>query len=205
MNEISDKLKDDKDLHASIQKASLGPDADLGRLLDSFGAVLSELADRNAGDAVRRDASVSDQAQETILTTRDHVSEYRGHSTAEYRGWLNHLFHTRLISGFRRLRGAEYRHQMAEKNQVDPSTLADSQLPPSVFEAAREDSQYLLQLLQQLPNESQNLIRLRYIENLPFEIISKQTGVPIASLWQQFQEAIAFLHQHVSSRANPLC
>lgn len=198
VNERLVGVNDDRDLKGLIDKARSGSSSELGRLLDFFRPALTEQADCSLGDPIRRRFSVSDLVQDTLLTACEQFSAFRGNTSAEFRDWLNQIFHSRLIDGFRRHQGAERRRQSSEDHQTDLEGLADSQLSPSAIAAVRDDAQNLLRVMQQLPEESQKLIRMRYLENLSFETISQQTGVPLATVWRRFQEATNALHQQLT-------
>jgi RNA polymerase sigma-70 factor (ECF subfamily) len=187
----------DSGIQALLNVASSGSSQDLGRLLECFRPALMELAELNLSEQLRRRMSLSDLVQDTMLAACHGFHEFRGGTSGELREWLYRVFYSRLIDGFRRHEKAERRRQTLEDHTADTGVIADCGETPSAVVSLQEEAMQLLNSLQQLPEDAQRLISMRYLENKSFESISESTGVPLATVWRKFQSAVQQLHDQL--------
>lgn len=181
-------------LNELLDAARQGSSSELGRLLDSFRPALTQMAEEKLGQRIRRRMSMSDLVQDTMLTAAKQFADFRGASPVEFQRWLHELFHSRLVDGLRRHQQAEKRRQNLELEQISLSGLKDSGETPSALASLNEDARRLLEALQVLPEDSQQIIRMRYLEDCTFEKIAADLNVSLSTVWRRFQEAAEMLH-----------
>jgi RNA polymerase sigma-70 factor, ECF subfamily len=186
--------QDNASLLSLMEEARRGFDAELGRLLESFRSALMKLAEEQIESQLQRRFSTSDLVQETMLTAALRFAAFRGSSTEEFRNWLWEVFHSRLIDGVRRHQLAERRRQSREEHAVQLSEICDESQSPSLQVLLREDAARLLRALATLEPSAQELIRMRYLEDLTFEEIAERRQQSLATVWRHFHAATAALH-----------
>ena len=161
----------------------------LGELLERFRPQLKSFADRSVGAKLRRRMSPSDLVQDTMLSATGQFHSFRGQSEAELKAWLMELIRSRLADGLRR-------HKFAERRRIDRevscsgSNIADASPTPVQLATARDDAQDLLNIIEQLSPESQQIVRLRYLENHSFESIAQTMGMSLTTVWRHWATAL---------------
>lgn len=125
----------------------------------------------NPGIAGRVDAS--DIVQDALLTASKRLSEYLQNPRMPFHAWLRHLARDRLADA--------YRHQLADKRDVareqaaapeqasslDPiANLRDAELTPAAALLRKEFADRFQQALEQLSEDSKEIIIMRHIEQL---------------------------------------
>jgi RNA polymerase sigma-70 factor (ECF subfamily) len=179
-----------------LEAARVGSEQELGSLLEVFEPELKRLADDEIGEQLQRRMSTSDLVQETLLTANQKFSGFRGTSAQEFRRWLLDVFHSRLVDGIRRHRIAECRTVTKEEpgrhcSQPDPT---DS---PSAVTSMHEEAGRLMLALDSLPAPLQDVVRMRYMNDMTFEAISESTGVSVATVWRRWEEAVLRLRSRL--------
>lgn len=179
-----------------LELAVSGSNNGLGDLLEYFRpAMLFEAEKMLHGDLKHR-MSASDVVQDTMLAARKQFESFRGQHPGEFQQWLLQLFHSRLVDGIRR-------HRLAERRRVDReedgslSTIADPHDSPSSIVSASEQAERLMSILQTLPPESREIVRLRYVENRSFEQIAQTLGTSVPTAWRRFQDVLHTLHRQL--------
>ena len=180
-------------LNELLDAARDGSSSQLGRLLDAFRPALTQIADAQLGQRIRRRFSKSDLVQDTMLTAAKQFVDFRGTSAAEFQNWLYGLLHSRLVDGLRRHQQSEKRRQDLEVEQTSLSSLEDLSETPSALASLNEDARRLMEALQILPEDSQQIIRMRYLEDCTFEDIAAELDVSLSTVWRRFQEAAEIL------------
>lgn len=172
-----------------LERARESSGSPLGDLLEYFRPHLESFADRSVGAKLRRRMSPSDLVQETMLSATGQFHSFRGQTELELQAWLIELMRSRLTDGLRR-------HVFAESRRIDRevpcsgSKIADASPTPVQLATARDDAQDLLNIIEQLSPESQQIVRMRYLENHNFELISKTMGMPLTTVWRHWASAL---------------
>jgi RNA polymerase sigma-70 factor (ECF subfamily) len=177
--------------------AKQGSRSGLGNLLEAFRPALIDMAEQKLGGRIRRRMSSSDLVQDTLLTAGNQFESFRGSSLPEFQQWLRELFHSRLIDGLRRHQIAEKRRQDSEDEYLSLSSLTSQNDTPSVLVSRQEEATRILEALENLSDEHQRVIQLRYIENLTFEAIAEHLNVSVATVWRRFHEAVESLQRRL--------
>lgn len=186
---------DEIEVSLLIEKSRAGSISSLGTLLEIFRPDLSKRAKSDLNAELQRRMSMSDLVQETMLTACCRFREFRGNTFLELEAWLIRILKTRLIDGIRRHQVAESRRQRQELPAAVLGEIADDGLSPSGLLMLQEEAVMLLEAVQKLPEESQQLIHMRYVENETFESIALKLNVPLSTVWRRFRESTLALHQ----------
>jgi RNA polymerase sigma-70 factor, ECF subfamily len=186
---------DEIEVSVLIEKSRAGSISSLGTLLEIFRPDLSVRAESDLNVEMRSRMSMSDLVQETMLTACSRFREFRGTTCQELEAWLIRILKSRLIDGIRRHQIAEIRRQGQEHKAVGLDEIADGGLSPSGLLILEEEAVLLLEAVRKLPEEFQQLIHMRYVENETFETIAMQLNVPLSTVWRRFRESTLALHQ----------
>lgn len=186
---------DETEVSRLIENSRAGSISSLGTLLEIFRPDLSKRAKSDLNAEMHRRMSLSDLVQETMLTACCRFREFRGSTFLELEAWLVRILRSRLIDGLRRHQVAESRRQGQEHHAAPLDEIADGGLSPSGLLMMQEEALKLLVAVQKLPEESQQLIHMRYVENETFESIAMKLNLPLSTVWRRFREATLTLHQ----------
>jgi len=186
-------------VEALIADARVGSDEQLGDLLQMFQPELTRLADEHIGAQLKRRMSTSDLVQETLLSANQQFSSFRGQSAQEFRCWLKDVFFSRLVDGIRRHRNAECRTVTREepgehRPQPDPGES------PSTLTSMNEEARRLLEALDDLPGELQDVVRMRYLDDMTFEAMAERSEVSVATVWRRWEDAVQRLRLNLKGR-----
>lgn len=137
----------------------------------------------------------SDLVQQSMAVAVEQLTDFRGSTVAEFRGWLRQI----LINQARLAR----RGYAAEKRDVRRETglagndsravvpeLADGQLTPATHALAGEDAERIRRLIDQLPEDYQSVIRLRNWEDLSFEAIAVRMNLSTSGAAKTWYRAL---------------
>ena len=167
-----------------IRQARTGTGESLGVLLGVYANYLRLLASTQLDAKLRTRVSPSDLVQETFCEAHRDFGQFRGHSESELLGWLRKI----LVHNLARM---VERHVLAAKRDVrrevslheigvamDQSALrleavlADGGASPSSHAQQREWAVALANKLAELPNDYQQVIKLRNLDCLAFHDVA---------------------------------
>jgi RNA polymerase sigma-70 factor (ECF subfamily) len=184
--------KSDSDITLLIGRARQETASKLGDLLEQFRPRLLKVAEKLVSSQMQRRMSTSDLVQETMMSASNQFSSFRGNSKDELHGWLLGILRSRLVDGLRRHRIAERRRQ-AQEISHDQANLIDVGLSPCEQAAVSEQALQLALALQELPEEQQQIVRMRYLEDRTFEEIAEMLGISISAVWRRWTDALETL------------
>jgi RNA polymerase sigma-70 factor (ECF subfamily) len=174
------KVRDDKRLLVDARAGS--PEA-LGQALEAHRRYLLLVAEKELAPDLRAKGGASDLVQDTFIEAQRDFGRFRGESGDEFRGWLRQILLHNLGAFARRYRDTDMRDVgrevgllagSSERGPVD-GLAAGSETPSDVM-IAQEQSLALRGVLDRLPADYRQVIRLRYDENLTFEQIGDEMG-----------------------------
>ncbi|MCC6512059.1 MAG: sigma-70 family RNA polymerase sigma factor, partial [Pirellulaceae bacterium] len=174
-----------REISELIDAARSGSGSKLGNLLEHFRPQLLKQAEKSVSRALRRRMSISDLVQDTMLTATTQFPAFRGQTEPELQRWLHEVLRSRLVDGMRRHRLAERRRMSREVSTSGSQLMDTSPTAPQQVQATQEAEDLLL-ALDQLPLESQQIVRLRYLDNLTFEAIAKSLDLSLSSVWRRW-------------------
>jgi len=135
-----------------------------------------------------------DLVQEAYLRAFEHYDSFRGDSA---RAWLLAIVRNTCYSHLRRPavsgESAEFDEQAhtAERAGEDPESLA----------LAAEDRERLVQALEELPEESREVIVLRELEEMSYREIAGVTGMPVGTVMSRLARARERLRKQLTVAA----
>lgn len=202
-----------RDQEASMTKSSPDPaawltgvrasDEALGQALEAYRRYLLQIAQQQLDEGLRAKGGASDLVQETFLEAQRDFPQFRGSSEEEFRAWLRGLLLHRAANFRRQYRGLkrdahrEVGLQAGASSDDRAAALAANGLSPSGQTMALEEAQMLRRALEQLPEDYQKVLTLRYFEDRTFEEIGplmQRTANAARLLWLR---AIERLQDHL--------
>lgn len=153
-----------------LERALAGDREALGSLLEHHRPYLVILASRELDPLVRARLSGSDLAQETCLEAVRGFVQFRGQTLPEFRAWVKQILTNNLVEATRmhlqaRKRSVRKEHRPSRDSRAGASPQHVSQESSPSSRAMRgERAIQLAQMMQSLPKDQFESIRLRYIE-----------------------------------------
>ncbi|WP_197524964.1 sigma-70 family RNA polymerase sigma factor [Botrimarina hoheduenensis] len=171
-----------------LARAREGSEGSLGRLMQLHADYLKLVVSAQLDDRLRARVSSSDVVQETFFEAHRDFPAFRGASPEEFLGWIRRILMNNL------LRAIEL-HVKAAKRDIRREVSLDRtgakgdwssggqapQLPhggetPSACFERRENARTLTELLDTLPDDYREVLRLRHQEGLDFQEIGDRMG-----------------------------
>ena len=116
--------------------------------------------------------------QDTFIKAISNIQQGRYQASGKFLAWVNRIAHNLIIDHYRRLKT----ENTVSVDAVDYDILNSSKLSEKSFEDMLSNEQLLkdiVQLIDVLPQLQQNVIRMRFFEDLSFKEIADKTGVSI--------------------------
>lgn len=192
-----------------LADARRGSEASLGRLMQLHASYLRLVVASQLDERLRTRVSSSDVVQETFFEAHRDFPAFRGATPEEFLGWLRRI----LINNL--LRAVEQHFQAAKRDvrrevSIDRAAPAGDQsnfglaayLPhhgdsPSASMHRRERATTLESMLDTLPEDYREVIRLRHQEGLDFAEIGSRMGRTagaVRMLWLRSIKQLRGLH-----------
>jgi RNA polymerase sigma-70 factor (ECF subfamily) len=193
---------DDRDLGPLLAGARRGEATALGRLLERHRRYLAVLARLQVDRRLRGKLDPSDLVQEAFLEAHRDFAQFRGATEAELLAWLRQVLVRNLANQVRRYlgtRGRDVRLERELSREVEESSaalglaLAAPGSSPSDRAARREQSVWLADALEQLPEDYRAVIVLRHLEGLAFPEVAARLGRTADSVKKVWARALARL------------
>jgi len=136
---------------------------------------------------VRHQADAEDLTEEVFLKMVDSIQRYRPRGVA-FSSWLYRIAHNLLVDRYRRSgrNAVELTEQVRDSSpQADPATMAQSS----------EDRRRLLEAIKRLTPEQQQVITMRFVDNLDVEEIARLTRRRPGAIHSMQHRALASLYR----------
>lgn len=172
-----------------IECARANPGSQLGELLEYFRPHLKKFAEKSVGPKLLRRMSPSDLVQDTMLCATGQFRSFRGQTELELQAWLLEIMRSRLTDGLRRYVFAE-RRRIDREVPCSGSNIEDANPTPAQLASSRDDANDLLKVIQELPPETQQIIRMRYLDDHNFESIAQTMGMSLSTVWRHWASAL---------------
>jgi RNA polymerase sigma-70 factor (ECF subfamily) len=144
--------------------------------LESFrpyvGVIVHALRDRRLQGRV----DDSDLIQDSFLEAQRSFADFRGHSVAELAVWLRCIVVRTSRRSLRQFVGTGKRDLAREQAVDELAELADSGSSPSAIASRHEEAARMAEALAQLPEEMQQVLLARHVDDLPHAAIANQLG-----------------------------
>lgn len=170
-------------------------------LFETCRKYLLMVANRGMRPELKVWVAASDLVQETIKDALRDFEQFRGTSEKELLSWLTKILSNRIADAVRdsQRQKNDIRKQVSlddEARSIELS-LTDSDGTPSAHVMAQEESRRVHDAINQLNQESRQVIRLRNWEKLPFHKIGQQLGISEAGARKRWAKALDELRFHL--------
>ena len=178
----------------------------LNNYLSGDRSAISELIDRHAkrvrsyiGMMVKDDDIADDIFQETFIKAVKVIDEGRYADSGKFLSWVLRIAHNRVLDHFRREKSnrqvneSEAGYDVIGTMRFSEPTAEDDIVHGEIEETIRE-------LIALLPDEQQEVVRLRYYDKLSFAEIAEQTDVSINTALGRMRYALINLRRMIQEK-----
>ncbi len=174
-------------------------------------SAISELIERHSrrvrnyiGIMVKDDAVADDIFQETFIKAVKVIDEGGYTDSGKFLSWVLRIAHNRVLDHFRREKSSR---QLNEKEagydvlgsiRVTEETVEDNIIHNELMETVRH-------LVDELPDDQREVVRLRYYSKLSFQEIAEQTEVSINTALGRMRYALINLRRMIKEKNIVLC
>jgi RNA polymerase sigma-70 factor (ECF subfamily) len=182
------------ELSLELDAARAGEADALGRVLEAYRNYLLLVANQEMDPRLKAKGGASDLVQQTFLEAHQDFERFHGGTDAELRAWLRRML-LNNVANFRR-RWVETDKRRADREialDAGAVTPADSGPTPSREMMADERDASVRAALTRLPADYAEVLRLRYIEELPFDEVGARMGRSanaVRKLWARAVEKL---------------
>lgn len=173
-------------------------------LLEACRKYLLMVANRSMRPELKVWVAASDLVQETINVALRDFEQFRGTSDKELHGWLTKILSNRMADAVRdsQRQKNDIRRQFSidDEARAIELSLTDSDGTPSAHVMAQEESRRVHDAINQLDEESRQVIFLRNWEKLPFHEIGRQLGISEAGARKRWTKALAKLRPFLNKK-----
>ena len=169
-------------------------------------SAISELIERHSkrvrsyiGMMVKDDAVADDIFQETFIKAVKVIDEGRYVDSGKFLSWILRIAHNRVLDHFRRekanrlINEQEAGYDVIGTLRYAENTAEDDIVHSELMESVRK-------LIDELPEEQQEVVRLRYYSKLSFQEIAEQTDVSINTALGRMRYALINLRRLIKEK-----
>ena len=176
-----------------IERARGGCKDSRERVFTQLQSYLETVAHSCAGGQLMRKAGVSDIVQQAFVKVVQKFEDFRGNSSAEFRGWLKTL----VLNEARQLRRA-WARQQRDTTREEYIDAGHQDLggwdPTPASQAIRKEQAVVLQsAISRLPADYQTVIRLRNFEHRSYDEIAAELGRSVEAVTKLWYRAVVKL------------
>lgn len=183
----------------------------LARYLSGDRSAVSELIERHSRrvrDYIRmmvKDRDVAEDIfQETFVKAVRVIDEGRYTDNGKFLSWVLRIAHNQVIDHFR----AQRQNKTLTEAEAGYDVLGSLRLAEKTVEdelVARQTESDVRALIEALPPEQREVVRMRYFEGLSFKEIAEQTGVSINTALGRMRYALINLRRMIKEKNLILC
>ena len=169
-------------------------------------SAISELIERHSkrvrsyiGMMVKDDAVADDIFQETFIKAVKVIDEGRYTDSGKFLSWVLRIAHNRVLDYFRREKANKQINE-SEAGYDVIGTLRFSEPTTEDEMMHSEMEQTIRNLIDLLPEEQQEVVRLRYYSKLSFQEIAEQTEVSINTALGRMRYALINLRRIIKEK-----
>ncbi len=183
----------------------------LNRYLSGNRSAMSQLIERHSRRVkdyirmmVKEDEIAEDIFQDTFIKVVRHIDEGRYTENGRFLSWVLRIAHNQVIDHFRS------KKQSRELNEREAGydlfgTLRLEEGSPEQQIESRQAASEVRQLIELLPAEQREVVKLRYYDNLSFREIAEQTEVSINTALGRMRYALINLRRMIKEKNLSLC
>lgn len=171
-------------------------------------STLIEKYNRRVRDYIRMmvgDADVAaDIAQETFIKAVRVIDEGRYTDSGKFQSWIMRIAHNKALDYFRSQKSNNsVSESSAGYNVLGTMKYADKSVEDSMI--SDQISADIRALVELLPDEQREVVKLRYYSDLSFKEIAEQTGVSINTALGRMRYALINLRKMIQEKKISLC
>ena len=171
-------------------------------------STLIEKYNRRVRDYIRMmvgDADVAaDIAQETFIKAVRVIDEGRYIDSGKFQSWIMRIAHNKALDYFRAQKNNNaVSESSAGYNVLGTMKYADKSVEDSMI--SEQISADIRALVELLPEEQREVVKLRYYSDLSFKEIAEQTGVSINTALGRMRYALINLRKMIQEKKISLC
>lgn len=187
-------------LQELVSRAKAGSHSALGRALSLCRPRLLRDARRGVGNRLRLEADASDVVQDTFFNATKGFGGFRGQHAGEFVSWLCRILANRLAQIARsagRARGAATAEELAVGAESMLHSQSDGEPSPSNIVANQETAELIKAGLARLSPRDQQVLGLRFEEQLTFVQIGERIGLREDAARMVFKRAVKRLQREL--------
>ena len=169
-------------------------------------SAISELIERHSGRVrgyigmmVKDDAVADDIFQETFIKAIKVIDEGRYTDSGKFLSWILRIAHNRVLDYFRREKASKLiNEQEAGYDVIGTMRYAENTTEDEIIHTELMES--VRKLIDELPAEQQEVVRLRYYSKLSFQEIAEQTEVSINTALGRMRYALINLRRLIKEK-----
>ena len=178
----------------------------LNNYLSGDRSAISELIERHSqrvrsyiGMMVRNDEVADDIFQETFIKAVKVIDEGRYTDTGKFLSWVLRIAHNRVLDHFRREKSSRQINETeARYDMIGTLRIAEPNTEDEMVQG--EIEQTIRNLIDSLPEEQQEVVRLRYYSKLSFQEIADETDVSINTALGRMRYALINLRKMIKDK-----
>lgn len=190
-----------------LNQAREGDDHARDELFEKCRAYVGFMARSQMETWMNAKIDASDLIQQTMMDAHQGFDQFRGKSEAEWIGWLKKILQHNTVDFCRKYKGTEKRNANREVSFAQSQSLFrgaaepdGNEETPSEVIMRKENEILLADALSKLPDDYQEVIYLRNMQQLPFKEISEKmerSQGAIQMLWLRAIKQLQEQMQHV--------
>ena len=178
----------------------------LNNYLSGDRSAISELIERHSqrvrsyiGMMVRNDDVADDIFQETFIKAVRVIDEGRYTDSGKFLSWVLRIAHNRVLDYFRREKASRQVNEAeAGYDMIGSLRLSEPNAEDELVHS--EIEQTIRNLIEALPEEQQEVVRLRYFSKLSFQEIADETDVSINTALGRMRYALINLRKMIKEK-----
>lgn len=159
----------DKATTQLLADAKLGDDQAKQRLLEKVRPYVRQIAAKKMNGGYIRGADASDIAQSVVAAVMRHFDSFRGTRSQQWYAWTREIVQNEVKRMLRDEKSKQ--HEGLEQDAPVPNF---GDMTPSRIVSDRESAARMMEAVGLLPQDDRQLIRLRWVENLPWSDVARQ-------------------------------
>ena len=188
-----------------IHRACTGDRDALGELLEHHRGYLRVIAQRIIGQRLGNRLDASDIVQQTCMSAFGNIEGFVGETADEFVAWLRTIHERNVKNALRDHIGTQKRsisrEQSIEGDEAIAARVSIEQSSPSQRMMMGEQAVRLAEVLQHLPDDQREAVRLRYLEGWSLAQISEHMGRTKFSIAGLVKRGLIALRKHLRTES----
>lgn len=196
----------DEEFTIVLNNARQGDTDAIGQLVDTSRDYLLLIANQGIDPDIRRKVGASDIVQESIMTAQANIQQFQGNTKGQWLAWLKQI----LVNDLRETRRS---YKQVKKRSVDQERhmdgtapvaplVADAHLTPRSNAVKTEEMELLLSAISDLPEDQQQILKLRNWERLSYEEIGERLNKSSDAVRKTWGRAVLKLQERLSQKTS---